>query len=99
MALKVEIECELYDHKTLMDAWAYYKYNPFIAGWFLFTETAIKSNGIPTARFHTNVLVHNSAKSSTKQAEVNIMRNDYCCHQVKYSTASYCERYTVPDSD
>merc|ERR1740137_437123 len=71
--LKVETECDVYDRKTVLDAWANYKYNPFLAGWFHFTETALKANGMPTARFHKYTLVHNPAMSSTKEAEVTVM--------------------------
>jgi len=73
MTFKVDTESDLYDHKTVSDAWANYKYNPFIASWFHFTETAIKANGMPTARFHQYSVVLNPAKSVTKEAEINIM--------------------------
>merc|ERR1719427_2128368 len=73
MTFKVDTECDLYDKKTMMDAWANYKYNPFIAGWFHFTETALKADGMPSARFHKYTLIHNPAKSTTKEAEVDIM--------------------------
>jgi len=75
MSLKVETECDLYDKKTLVDAWANYKYNPILAGWFLFTETPLKANGMPTGRYHMYTLDHIPSMSVTKEAELTIMLN------------------------
>merc|ERR1712121_311909 len=74
-SLKVETECDLYDKKTLVDAWANYKYNPILAGWFLFTETPLKANGMPTGRYHVYTLDHIPSMSVTKEAELTIMLN------------------------
>merc|ERR1712126_654616 len=72
MSLKVETECDLYDAKTMTDSWAVYNYNPIAATWFAFTETALKANGKPTARFHEYTVSHNPSQSSTKGAEMTI---------------------------
>jgi len=72
MSLNVETECDLYDAKTMMDSWAVYNYNPIAASWFAFTETALKANGQPTARFHEYTVSHNPSQSSTKGAEMTI---------------------------
>merc|ERR1712168_1343989 len=45
MKLKVETECDVYDKKTMMDSWSNYHYNPMVASWFSFTETALTSSG------------------------------------------------------
>merc|ERR1712168_200037 len=45
MKLKVETECDVYDKKTMMDSWSNYHYNPMVASWFPFTETALTSSG------------------------------------------------------
>merc|ERR1719204_2766478 len=70
MKLKVETECDVYDKKAMMDSWSNYHYNPLVASWFSFTETALTSSGQPTARFHKYTLTHNPAQSSTKRAEI-----------------------------
>merc|ERR1712025_575467 len=54
---------------------ALYKYNPVLAGMFHFTETALKANGRPTARYHKYSLILNPARSVTKEAEVIVMVN------------------------
>merc|ERR1719209_414414 len=72
MKLKVETECDLYDKKTMMDSWANYHYNPMVASWFSFTETALTATGKPTARLHKYTLTHNPAQSSTKGAEMEV---------------------------
>jgi len=72
MALNVETQCDVYDRKTLIDSWANYKFNPFMAGLFYFTETAITSAGKPSARPHTYTISHNPSVSSTKQAEIAV---------------------------
>merc|ERR550519_1294862 len=72
LKLKVETECDLYDKKTMMDSWSNYHYNPMVASWFSFTETALTSSGRPTARYHKYTLTHNPAESSTKGAEMEI---------------------------
>merc|ERR1719187_2307336 len=72
MNLKVETECDLYDKKTMMDSWANYHYNPMVASWFSFTETALTATGKPTARLHKYTLTHNPAQSSTKGAEMEL---------------------------
>merc|ERR1712025_373440 len=54
---------------------ALYKYNPVLAGMFHFTETALKANGRPTARYHKYSLILNPARSVTKEAEVTVMVN------------------------
>jgi len=71
--LKVDTECDLYDRKTILDAWKVYKFNPLFAFLFHFTETAFKANGMPTARRHKYTIVHNPALSTTKEAELNIV--------------------------
>eukprot|EP00092_Neocalanus_flemingeri_P041113 GFUD01044771.1.p1 GENE.GFUD01044771.1~~GFUD01044771.1.p1 ORF type:complete len:1713 (+),score=410.65 GFUD01044771.1:554-5140(+) len=73
MTYKVDTECDLYDTKALIDSLADYKYNPIIKGFFHFTDTAVKANGMPSARFHKYTVMHNPAKSTTKEAEINIM--------------------------
>merc|ERR1712168_1587998 len=72
MKLKVETECDVYDKKAMMDSWSNYHYNPMVASWFSFTETALTSSGQPTARLHKYTLTHNPAKSSTKKAEIEV---------------------------
>merc|ERR1712055_645549 len=72
LKLKVETECDLYDKKTMMDSWSNYHYNPMVASWFSFTETALTSSGQPTARLHKYTLTHNPAQSSTKRAEIEV---------------------------
>merc|ERR1719489_426460 len=72
MNLKVETECDVYDKKTMMDSWSNYHYNPMVASWFSFTETALTSSGQPTARLHKYTLTHNPAQSSTKKAEIEV---------------------------
>merc|ERR1712168_717901 len=72
MKLKVETECDVYDKKTMMDSWSNYHYNPMVASWFSFTETALTSSGQPTARLHKYTLTHNPAQSSTKKAEIEV---------------------------
>merc|ERR1719233_1692316 len=54
---------------------ALYKYNPLLASLFHFTETAMKADGRPTARFHKHSLILNPASSVTKAAEVTVMLN------------------------
>merc|ERR1712142_932367 len=72
MNLKVETECDVYDKKTMMDSWSNYHYNPMVASWFSFTETALTASGQPTARLHKYTLTHNPAQSSTKRAEIEV---------------------------
>merc|ERR1712042_296709 len=72
LKLKVETECDLYDKKTMMDSWSNYHYNPMVASWFSFTETALTASGRPTARYHKYTLTHNPAQSSTKGAEMEV---------------------------
>jgi len=72
---KVDTESDLYDPKTMMDGMALYKYNPVLASMFHFTETALKADGMPTARYHKYSLTLNPAMSVTKEAEVTIMVN------------------------
>merc|ERR1711931_540450 len=72
LKLKVETECDLYDKKTMMDSWSNYHYNPMVASWFSFTETALTASGRPTARYHKYTLTHNPAQSSTKRAEIEV---------------------------
>merc|ERR1711936_402966 len=72
MNLRVETECDLYDQKTMMDSWANYHFNPMVASWFSFTETALTATGQPTARLHKYTLSHNPAQSSTKGAEIEL---------------------------
>jgi len=75
MKIKVDTESDLYDLKTMMDGMALYKYNPVLATLFHFTETALKADGLPTARFHKYSLILNPAKSVTKEAEVTVLLN------------------------
>merc|ERR1711970_1461382 len=72
---KVDTESDLYDPKTMMDGMALYKYNPVLASMFHFTETALKADGMPTARYHKYSLTLNPAMSVTKEAEVTVMVN------------------------
>merc|ERR1711970_616445 len=72
---KVDTESDLYDPKTMMDGMALYKYNPVLASMFHFTETALKADGMPTARYHKYSLTLNPALSVTKEAEVTVMVN------------------------
>ena len=66
MKLKVDTECDLYDKKTMLDSWSNYNYNPLVASWFFFTETALTAEGRPTARLHKYTITHNPSQSSTK---------------------------------
>merc|ERR1711887_5607 len=75
MTIKVNTESDFYDQKTMMDSMKLYKYNPVLASLFHFTETALKSDGKPTARFHKHSLILNPASSVTKAAEVTVMLN------------------------
>merc|ERR1711887_145110 len=75
MTIKVDTESDFYDQKTMMDSMELYKYNPVLASLFHFTETALKSDGKPTARFHKHSLILNPASSVTKAAEVTVMLN------------------------
>merc|ERR1712048_757758 len=73
MSVMVETECDLYDAKTMLDSWAVYNYNSIAASWFSsFSETALKADGTPTARFHEYTLSHNPSRSSTKGAEMTV---------------------------
>jgi len=72
MAWNVETQCDILDRKTHIDSWANYKFNPFMAGLFYFTETAINSAGKPSARPHMYTISHNPSASSTKQAEITL---------------------------
>merc|ERR1719175_379872 len=73
MSLNVETECDVYDAKTMMDSWAVYNYNPMAYYWFaMFSETALKANGQPTARPHEYTIYYNPSSSSTKGAEMTI---------------------------
>merc|ERR1719309_1303440 len=69
---EVETECELYDRKTLLDTIQNYRFNPFIAVAFMGTETALRADGSPTARYHQYTLVHSPQASSTKQLKADI---------------------------
>merc|ERR1711970_775048 len=75
MTIKVDTESDFYDKKTMMDSMELYKYNPVLASLFHFTETALKADGKPTARFHKHSLILNPASSVTKAAEVTVMLN------------------------
>merc|ERR1712002_69559 len=75
MTAKLDTESDLYDVKTIMDGMKLYKYNPVLASMFHFTETALKADGRPTARYHEHSLIFNPAKSVTKEAEVTVMVN------------------------
>merc|ERR1711887_397030 len=75
MTAKIDTESDLYDAKTMVDGMALYKYNPVLASMFHFTETALKADGIPTARYHKYSLILNPTKSVTKEAEVTVMVN------------------------
>merc|ERR1719347_760321 len=69
----VQTECDVYDAKTMMDSWAVYNYNPMAYYWFaMFSETALKANGQPTARPHEYTIYYNPSSSSTKGAEMTI---------------------------
>jgi len=72
MYFKIDTESDLYDYKAMIDAWASYEYNPMVASLFSFTQTAIKSNGMPTGRFHEYSFILNPEKSVTKAAEMKI---------------------------
>merc|ERR1712025_600804 len=72
---KVDTESDLYDAKTIMDGMALYNYNPLLASMFHFTETALKADGRPTARYHKYSLILNPARSVTKEAELNVRVN------------------------
>merc|ERR1719312_2037367 len=75
MTAKVDTESDLYDTKTIMDGMALYKYNPVLASMFHFTETALKADGRPTARYHKYSLMLNPARSVTKEAEIGVKVN------------------------
>merc|ERR1711970_308639 len=75
MTAKIDTESDLYDAKTMVDGMALYKYNPVLASMFHFTETALKADGIPTARYHKYSLILNPARSVTKEAELTVMVN------------------------
>merc|ERR1719178_145441 len=72
MTGKVETECDLYDVKMLLDSWKNYNYNPFTYSAFQFTESALTSDGKPTARYHKYSLVYNPSKSSVNGAEMTV---------------------------
>merc|ERR1719309_325564 len=69
---EVETECELYDRKTLLDTIQNYRFNPFIAVAFMGTETALRADRSPTARYHQYTLVHSPQTSTTKQLKADI---------------------------
>merc|ERR1719309_381550 len=69
---EVETECELYDRKTLLDTIQNYRFNPLIAVAFMGTETALRADGSPTARYHKYTLVHSPQASSTKELKADI---------------------------
>merc|ERR1719312_693496 len=75
MTAKVDTESDLFDPKTIMDGMALYNYNPLLASMFHFTETALKADGRPTARYHKYSLILNPARSVTKEAELNVRVN------------------------
>ena len=72
LSAKVETECDLYDTKTLMDSWSIYNYNPIAKTFFHFTETALTSDGKPSARYHKYTFVYNPSASSTQGAEMTV---------------------------
>jgi len=73
LSVMVQTECDVYDAKTMMDSWAVYNYNPMAYYWFaMFSETALKANGQPTARPHEYTIYYNPSSSSTKGAEMTI---------------------------
>merc|ERR1712227_923092 len=52
---------------------AVYNYNPMAYYWFaMFSETALKADGTPTARPHEYTIYYNPSSSSTKGAEMTI---------------------------
>merc|ERR1719309_1593987 len=68
----METESELVDRVTLLDTIRNYRYNPYVAALFTGTETALRSDGTPTIRYHKYTLVHNPQRSTTKQMKVDI---------------------------
>jgi len=72
LSAKVETECDLYDTKTLMDSWSIYNYNPIAKTFFHFTETALTSDGMPSARYHKYTFVYNPSTSTTEGAEMTV---------------------------
>merc|ERR1712025_669291 len=73
LSVMVDTECDLYDAQTMLDSLAVYNYNPIAYSWFaMFSQTALKANGKPTARPHEYTIYYNPAKSSTKGAEMNV---------------------------
>merc|ERR1712179_419414 len=70
LSAKIETECDLFDYKTQMDSWSAYNYSPLAKTFFHFTETAMTSDGKPSARYHKYSFVYNPSSSTTKSAEV-----------------------------
>merc|ERR1711910_17279 len=70
LSAKIETECDLFDYKTQMDSWSAYNYSPLAKTFFHFTETAMTSDGKPSARYHKYSFVYNPSSSPTKSTEV-----------------------------
>ena len=68
----VNTETDIRDMKTLIDTMALYKYNPVNTVLFSWTSTALRRNGMPSARFHEVKMVYNPNTSTTKQVEFDV---------------------------
>jgi len=75
MTMSVNTESDFFDMKTIIDQMKQYENNPLVANLFHFTETAMKANGMPTARFHEYAIILNPSKCVTTEAEVTVMLN------------------------
>ena len=72
MEFNMETETDVFDIKSRLDMLEMYNYNPINMVLFSWTQTAVKANGKPSARYHWMSLGLNPSTSQTKEAEIEM---------------------------
>ena len=72
MEFNMETETDVFDMKSRLDMLEMYNYNPINMVLFSWTQTAVKANGRPSARYHWMSLGLNPSTSQTKEAEIEM---------------------------
>merc|ERR1711915_67773 len=71
-SLKLKTECDVLDTKTITDSLSNFNYSPIAASWFFWAETALTTQGKPSARLHEYTVYYNPSRSTTKAAEMTV---------------------------
>jgi hypothetical protein len=72
MEFNMETETDVLDMKSRLDMMKMYNYSPLNMVLFSWTQTAVKANGRPSARYHWMSLNLNPSTSLTKEAEIEM---------------------------